>query len=201
MILRMLAIWSVSSASSKPSLYIQNFLVHILPNPSLKDFEHKLASMWNEFNCAVVWAFFGIALLWDWNENGPFPVLWWLLHFPYLVKYLVQHLTASTFGIWNRSTGIPSPLLALVVVMLRKAHLNSHFRMSGSRWMTTPLWLSRSLRPFLYNYLYFCHLLLIAFAFVRSLPFLFFIMPLLAWNVPLIFRGQKKRSFVFPILL
>ena len=25
--------------------------------------------MWNEFNCAVVRTFFGIALLWDWNEN------------------------------------------------------------------------------------------------------------------------------------
>ena len=47
--------------------------------PSLKDFEHNLASMWNECNCMVVWTFFGIAFLWDWNENWPFPVLWPLL--------------------------------------------------------------------------------------------------------------------------
>ena len=31
------------------------------------------------------------------------------------------------------STGIPSPPLALFIVMLSKAHLTSHFRMSGSR--------------------------------------------------------------------
>ena len=60
---------SGSSAFFKSSLYIWKFLVHVLLKPSLKDFEHYLASMWNERNCAVVWTFFGIALLWDWNEN------------------------------------------------------------------------------------------------------------------------------------
>ena len=40
--------------------------------------------------------------------------------------------TASSFRIWNSSTGIPSPPLALFVVMLSKAHLTSH-SMSGSR--------------------------------------------------------------------
>ena len=39
----------------------------------------------------VVWAFFGIAFLWDWNENWPFPVLWPLLSFPNLPAYWVQH--------------------------------------------------------------------------------------------------------------
>ena len=32
--------------------------------------------------------------------------------------------------------------------MLPKAHLTSHSRMSGSRWVTTSLWLCGSLRPF-----------------------------------------------------
>ena len=36
---------SGSSAFSKPSLYMWKFLVHVLLKPSLKDFEHKLASM------------------------------------------------------------------------------------------------------------------------------------------------------------
>ena len=36
---------SGSSAFSKPSLYIWKFLVHILLKPSLKDFEHNLASV------------------------------------------------------------------------------------------------------------------------------------------------------------
>ena len=48
-----------SSAISKFSLYIWEFSVHILMKPSLKDFEHYFASMWNECNCTVVWMFFG----------------------------------------------------------------------------------------------------------------------------------------------
>ena len=36
---------SGSSAISKSSLYIWKFLVHVLLKPSLKDFEHYLASM------------------------------------------------------------------------------------------------------------------------------------------------------------
>ena len=72
--------------------------------------------------------------------------------------------TASSFRIWNSSTGIPSPLLSLFVVMLRKAHLTSHSRMSGSRWVITPLWLSGSRRSFLYSSVYSCHLFLISSA-------------------------------------
>ena len=36
---------SVSSAFSKPSLYIWKFLIQVLLKPSLKDFEHYIASM------------------------------------------------------------------------------------------------------------------------------------------------------------
>ena len=43
--------------------------------------------------------------------------------------------TASSSRIWNSSTGIPSPPLALFIVMLSKAHLTSHSKMSGSRWV------------------------------------------------------------------
>ena len=50
-----------SSAFSKSSLNIWKFTVHVLLKPGLEDFEHDLASMWNECNCAVVWIFFGIA--------------------------------------------------------------------------------------------------------------------------------------------
>ena len=146
---------SGSSAFSKSSLYIWKFLVHVLLEPSLKDFNitllaqmvknppamwetwvwslgledplekglaihssilawripwtkepgrlqamglqrvghnwvtfaHSLAGMWNEYNCALVWTFFGIALLWDWDENWLFPVLWPLLSFPNLQSF------------------------------------------------------------------------------------------------------------------
>jgi len=60
---------SGSSAFAKSSLYSWSFSVHVLLKPSLKDFEHYFASMWNRHNCTVVWTFFGIAFLWDWNEN------------------------------------------------------------------------------------------------------------------------------------
>ena len=82
---------SGSSAFSKASLYIWRFSVRILLKPSLKVFEHYLTSIWNEYNCSVIWTFFGIALLWDWNENWPVPVLWPLLSFPNLLAYWVQH--------------------------------------------------------------------------------------------------------------
>ena len=125
MIQWMLGIWfSASSAFSKSILSIWKFLVHVLLKLCLENFEHYFASMWDECNCAEVWTFFGIAFLWDWNENWPFPILWPLLSFPNLLAYLVQHfITASSFRIWNSSTGIPSPPLALLVVMLSKAHL------------------------------------------------------------------------------
>ena len=67
---------SCSSAFSKSSLYIWKFSLPILLKPSLKDFEHYLASIWNKHKCAILWNFFGIGLLRDWNENWPFPVLW-----------------------------------------------------------------------------------------------------------------------------
>ena len=56
--------------------------------------------------------------------------------------------TASSFRIWNSSTVIPSPPLASFTVMLPKAHLTSLSRMSGSRWVITPSWLSVSWRFF-----------------------------------------------------
>ena len=66
--------------------------------------------------------------------------------------------TASSFRIWNSSTGIPSPPLALFIVMLSKAYLTSHSRMSGSRSVITPPWLSGWWRSFLYSSsVYSCH--------------------------------------------
>ena len=82
---------SGSSSFSKTSLDIREFTVHILLNSGLENFEHYFTSMWDECNCAVVWAFICIAFLWNWNENWPFPVPWPLLSFPNLLAYWVQH--------------------------------------------------------------------------------------------------------------
>ena len=65
---------SGSSDFSKSSLTIWKFTVHVLLKPGLENFEHYFASVWDECNCVVVWAFFGIAFVWDWNENWPFAV-------------------------------------------------------------------------------------------------------------------------------
>ena len=86
-----------SSAFSKSSWDICNFSVHILLKPRLKDFEHYLATVWHEYNCAVVWISFGIAFLGEWNENWHFPVLWPLLSFPNLLAYWVQHFHSIIF--------------------------------------------------------------------------------------------------------
>ena len=56
--------------------------------------------------------------------------------------------TTSSFKVWNSSTGIPSPPLALFIVMLSKAHLTLHSRKFASRWVITPSWLSGSWRSF-----------------------------------------------------
>ena len=88
---------SGSSAFSKSSLNIWKFSVHILLKPSLENFEHYFASMWDECNYAVVWTFFGIAFLWDWNENWPFSALWPLLSFPNWLAYWVKHFDSIAF--------------------------------------------------------------------------------------------------------
>ena len=88
---------SGSSVFSKSRLNIWKFTVHILLKPGLENFERYFASVWDECNCAVVWAFFVIAFLWDWNQNWPFPVLWPLLSFPNLLVCLVQHFHSIIF--------------------------------------------------------------------------------------------------------
>ena len=99
---------------------------------------------WNECNCAVVWAFLSIALLWDWNENWTFQFCGhcWVFQICWHIECIT--LTASSFRIWNSSARILSPPLALFVVMLPKAHFTSYSRLSDSRWVIKPSWLSGS---------------------------------------------------------
>ena len=96
-----------SSAFSKSSLDIWKFTVHVLLKPGLENFEHYFASVWDECNCVVVWTFFGIAFLWDWNENWPFPVLWPRLSFQNCWQIECSTFTARyphscPFYVWTR---------------------------------------------------------------------------------------------------
>ena len=102
---------SYSSVFSKSSLYIWNFLVHVLLKPNLKDFELYFASMWNECNCFVIWTFFSIAFLWDWNENWHFQScghcwvfqIWSSLYFICSENPLSFTPRVSVHNVWNKS--------------------------------------------------------------------------------------------------
>ena len=110
-----------SSAFSKSTLNICQFSVHIhCWSFTWRILSINFASMRDECNYAVVWTLFCIAFLWDCNENWPLPVLWWLPSFQICWHVECSTLTASSFRIWNSSTGIPSPPLALFMVMLPK---------------------------------------------------------------------------------
>ena len=100
---------SDSSAFSKSTLNIWKFIVHILLKPGLEYLEHYFTSVWEECNCAAVWAFLSIAFLWNWNENWPFPVLWPLLSFPNMLHILnaalsQHHLLGYETAHWNSVT-------------------------------------------------------------------------------------------------
>ena len=142
-----------SSAFSKSTLYIQKFSVHVLLRPSLKHFERNLTIMWNDCNCSVVWTLFGI-IFGIGMKTDLFQSCGRCLVFQICWHIDCNTLTALSFRILNSLAGILSPPLALCVVMLPKAHLTSHSRISGSRWVTTPSWLSRSLRTFFCVVLY-----------------------------------------------
>ena len=66
---------SGSSAFSKSNLNTWKFSVHKLLKPGLDNFEHYFASVWDECNYAVIWAFFVIALLGlEWKLTFSSPV-------------------------------------------------------------------------------------------------------------------------------
>ena len=99
------------SAFSKTSLNIWKFMVHILLKSGLDHFEHYFTIVWDECNCAVVWAIFGIAFLCDWNENWPFPVLWPLLSFPNLFR-IVYSFYLNVSDIFTSQIRLLMPLFS-----------------------------------------------------------------------------------------
>ena len=162
MIQRRLAIWYlVPLPFSKSSLNIWKFMVHVFLKGGLENFKHYFTSVWDECNSVVVWAFFGIGMKTDLFQSFGYC---WVFQICWHIECSTS--TVSSFRIWNSSTGIPSPPLALFIVMLPKAHLTAHSRMSGSRWVITPSWLSGSWRSFLYtSSVYSCHLFFNIFCF------------------------------------
>ena len=183
---------AILSLALQASLYIWKFSVHGELKLSLKDFEHYLASKWDEHNCMIGWTFFGIAFLWIRMKTDLFQhcghcwvfQIWW-------------HIECSTFiapslGFLNSSAEIWSPPLALFVVMLPKAHLTSYSSISGFTWVTPASFLSRSLWPFLYSSsVHSCYLFLISSAFVC----LWFFCPLLCPYLHTVFLWYLQFSW------
>ena len=139
-----------SAAFSKSSLNIQKFPVHILLKPSLENLEHYFASVWDVCNCVTVWTLFDIASLGlEWKLTFFRPIATAVFHICWHIECIF--FTASSFRIWNSSAWNLSPTLALFIVMIvipPEACLTSHYRLSDSRQVTIPSWLSGALRSF-----------------------------------------------------
>ena len=137
-----------SSAFSKSSLNIWKFKFTYCWSLAWRILIFTLLAYEMSAIVNIVWTlalpFFGIGMKTD--------LLWFCGHCQICWHVECSTFIASSFRIWNSSTGIPSPPLALFVVMLSKAHLTSHSRMSGSRWVIAP-----SMKIF---FVYFCVFLL-----------------------------------------
>ena len=92
---------SCSSAFSKTSLNIWKFTVHVSLKPGLENFEDYFTSVWDECNCAAVWTFFGIVLLWDCNKTDLFQSYGHCCVFQICWHIECSNLPASSFRIWT----------------------------------------------------------------------------------------------------
>ena len=142
-----------SSAFSKGSLNIWKFTV--LLKPGLENFEHyslacEMSGIVQQFEHSLALPCFWIGIKTEFFQSCGHC---WVFQICWHIE--CNTFTAPSFRIRNSSTGIPSPPLALFIVMLPEAHWTSHSRMSGSKWVITPSWLSGSLRSFLYSSFFF----------------------------------------------
>ena len=114
---------SGSSAFSKTSLNFWKFMVQVLLKPGLENFEHYFTSVWDECNCALVQAFFGIAFFGIGMKTDPFQSCGHCWVFQICWHIECSTFTASSYRIWNSSTGISSPPLAKpYIIILHKLY-------------------------------------------------------------------------------
>ena len=149
MIQRMLTIWSLVplpflnpawTSGSSWFTYCWRVAWRIL---SMTLLACEISATVQSFEHALALPFFGIGMKTDLFQSSGY---WWVFQICLHIEY--STLTASYFRTWNSSAWILSTPLALLVVMLSKAHLTSQSRISGSRWVITPSWLSGSCRSF-----------------------------------------------------
>ena len=143
MIQRMLAIWSLvplpflnSACTFKSSQFTYGWsLVWRILSITLLVCE--MSTIVRQFEHSLALFFFGSGMKTDLFQSRGHC---WVFQTCWYIE--CSTLRASSFRIWNSSAGIPSPPPVLFVVMLPKAHLTSHSKISGSRWVITSLWLS-----------------------------------------------------------
>ena len=71
-----------------------------------ENFDHYFTSVWDEYNCVVIWTFFGIAFLWNWKKTNLFQSCGHCWVFQICWHIECSTFTASSFRILNSSTGI-----------------------------------------------------------------------------------------------
>ena len=149
MIQWMLAIWSlvplpflspVWTSGSSQSMYYWSPIWKIL---SITLLVCEMSAIVQSFEHSLALPFFGIGMKTDLFQSCGHC---WVFQICWHIE--CSTFTASFFRIRNSSPGFSSPPLALFLVILAKAPLTSHSKMSGSRWVITPSWLSRSLKSF-----------------------------------------------------
>ena len=137
-----------SSAFSKTSLNIWKFMVHVLLKPGLENFEHYKCVRWVQLcsSLSILWHCLSLGLERKLTFSSPVATA----EFSKFADILSAELSHIIFQIWNSSTGIPSPLLALFIVMLPKAHLSSH----DTVWYWVECWCysRRNVKIFKYKY-------------------------------------------------
>ena len=141
----MLAIWSLVplpflkpawTSGSSQFMYFWSLAWRIL---SITLLACDRCAMVQKFENSLTFHFLGIGMKADlFQSYGHFRV--------FQICWYIKCRTSSSFKIWNSSTGVPSPPLALFIVMLPKAHLTLHSRMSH-KWQLA-VW-HRELNPVL----------------------------------------------------
>ena len=129
---------------------------------------------------SILWHYLSLGLEWKLTFSSPVATA----EFSKFADILRQHFHSIIFQDLKELHRNSITSTTLFLVMLSKAHWASHSRMSGSRWVITPSWLSWSLRSFLYtSSVYSGHLSIFFLCYVHTIS-LSFIGPIYAWKVP-----------------
>ena len=134
---------SGTSAFPKTSLNIRKFTVHVLLKPGLENFEHYFISMWDECNCVVVWAFFGIAFFGIGMKSELLPVCISFQQFIPCSFKVIKYLQELAIHVMGLSFNHPFCKLSLECILRKQAGNTASYFLSmcgltvDADWLTT----------------------------------------------------------------